>query len=170
MKRLSVLINSAGVFAIAAGVILLISGLITSKSDFMEDLYQSVGSISEYLAIGAACLWLGRYVFTFLKKRKIGLSNYFPPVLKLLKKHHTVIGWAVLALASGHGAYFFFKTSEHMDRIYTGLAAFIGLVVLALVGLILDKWVKGKKFLSYRKIHKAIAVVFGIALVVHLMI
>ena len=109
MKKLSKLIDSAGILAIAAGVILFISGLITSKSEFMEDLYKTVGSIAEYLAIVAACLWLGRYVFTFLKKRKIGLSNYFPPVLKLLKKHHTVIGWAVLALASGHGVYFLFR-------------------------------------------------------------
>ncbi|MBT2678895.1 hypothetical protein J7E38_07755 [Bacillus sp. ISL-35] len=155
------------VTALFAG--LLIPGFFTGETDLMSELYEKVGSIAEIGAIAAFALWLARILFLQLKKRKVGFLKWVQLAFKLLREHHTLIGWAAFSGALAHGSYFFLQTNEEWESIYSGLATLIGFAFLVTFGLILDKWAKGKKYLAYKKIHQAFAIVFGIALGAHLL-
>ncbi|WP_421383168.1 hypothetical protein ACOJQI_02345 [Bacillus salacetis] len=171
INRLSNVIKAGGILLIAAGVGLMILGIfLPGETDFMNDIFEKLGTIGEYTAILAGALWLGRLVFREMKKRGIKINKYMKDFVKLLKTHHTLFGWVVTAAVLGHGLYFLLQTSEHMDSIYSGIAAGIGLIALVLIGVVLDKWAKKKKYILYRNIHKGIALLFGIALVIHLIL
>jgi threonine/homoserine/homoserine lactone efflux protein len=84
---------------------------------------------------------------------------------KILKDHHILIGWVAFSAAFVHGSYFFLQTSEEMESIFSGLVTLIGFAILVSFGLLLNKLGNRK----YKKIHQWIAIVFGIALGVHLL-
>jgi len=136
----------------------------------LNNIYKMLGTIAEFSAIAAGGLWLGRYVLSFMKKRKMNFSKYVQSLFKFLKKYHTLIGWIAFFATTSHGIYFFLQTSDYMNRIYSGVVAFIILVVLVIFGLVLQKWGKGKKYSFYKKFHQGIAIVFAITLFVHLIL
>ena len=166
---LSKWIRLGGYLLIAAFAGLLILGFIIGETDLMSELYKKVGTIAEIGAITAFALWIVRILFLQLKKRKFAFLKWVQLAFKLLREHHTQIGWAAFSAALAHGSYFFLQTNEEWESIYSGLATLIGFGILVTFGLILDKRVKGKKYLKYKKIHQAIAIVFGFALGVHLL-
>ncbi|MGV2939815.1 hypothetical protein AB5I83_09510 [Mesobacillus sp. LC4] len=155
------------VIAIFAGLFIL--GFMTGETDLMSELLEKGGTIAEIGAITAFALWIVRLLFLQLKKRNFVFVKWIQLAFKLLREHHTLIGWAAFSAALAHGSYFFLQTNEEWESIYSGLATLIGFAFLVIFGLTLDKWVKGKKYLTYKKIHQAIAIVFGLALGVHLL-
>lgn len=167
---LSKWIKLGGYIITASFAGLLVLGFVIGETDLMSDLYKKVGTIAEIGAITAFALWIVRLLFLQLKKRKFAFLKWVQLAFKLLREHHTLIGWAAFSGALAHGSYFFLQTNEEWESIYSGLATLIGFAFLVTFGLILDKRVKGKKYLTYKKIHQAIAIVFGIALGVHLLI
>lgn len=136
----------------------------------MNEIYKMLGTIAEFSAIAAGGLWLGRYILSFMKKRKMNFSKYVQSLFKFLKNYHTLIGWIALFAASSHGVYFFLQDSEHINQIYSGVVAIIVLVVLVIFGLVLKKWGRGKKYSFYKKIHQGISIVFAITLFIHLIL
>lgn len=149
--------------------VLFIIGFITGETDLMSEIYEKIGTMAEIAAIAAFALWISRLALMQLKKRKPPFVKWFQLLFKILKEHHTLIGWAAFTAALAHGSYFFLQTSEEIESIYSGLATFSALAVLVAVGFILNKWGKGKKYLKFKKIHQGIAIVFGIALGIHLL-
>lgn len=166
---LSKWIKLGGYIVTAAFAGLLILGFFTGETDLLSELFEKVGTAAEIGAIAAFALWLARLLFLQLKKRKFAFLNWIQLAFKLLREHHTLIGWAAFSGALAHGSYFFLQTNEEWESIYSGLATLIGFALLVTFGLILDKWAKGKKYLTYKKVHQAIAIVFGFALGVHLL-
>lgn len=155
------------VIAIFAGMFVL--GFMTGETDLMSELFEKGGTIAEIGAITAFALWIVRLLFLQLKKRKFVFVKWTQMAFKLLREHHTLIGWAAFSAALAHGSYFFLQTNEEWESIYSGLATLIGFGVLVSFGLFLDKRAKGKKYLTFKKIHQAIAIVFGFALGIHLL-
>ncbi|WLR52051.1 hypothetical protein LC040_03815 [Bacillus tianshenii] len=170
LKPFSLVIKVGGALLIAASAALLALGLLTGATDTMEEMSKTLGAIAEYGAIGAGALWLVRHAVGFVKKRKMSFGHYVQMLFKLLRTYHTFIGWVVFSVATSHGVYFLLNESEHMDRVYSGLATFIGLVVLVSFGLLLQKRGKNKKYAAYKRVHQLIALLFGLALLIHLVI
>jgi hypothetical protein len=155
------------VMAISAGLFVL--GFMTGETDLMSELFEKVGTIAEIGAITAFALWMARLLFLQLKKRNFVLIKWVQLAFKLLREHHTLIGWAAFSAALAHGSYFFLQTNEESESIYSGLATLVSFAILVIIGLMLDKSARGKKYLTFKKIHQAIAIAFGFALGIHLL-
>ncbi|MBT2693646.1 hypothetical protein [Bacillus sp. ISL-55] len=162
-------IRFGGYSVLAVCAALLFLGLVIGETDLMSEFYEKIGTIAEIGAITAFSLWIIRLLFLQLKKRDFVLLKWIQLAFKLLREHHTLIGWAAFSAALAHGSYFFLQTNEEWESIYSGLATLIGFGVLASFGLFLDKRARGKKYLAYKKIHQAISIVFGVALGIHLL-
>lgn len=165
----SKVIKTGGALLIAVFAAMFILGFMTGETDLMSELFEKVGTMAEIAAIAAFALWVIRLAFIKLKKRKFTFIKWIQMAFKILKEHHILIGWVAFSAALAHGSYFFLQTSEETESIYSGLATLIGFAILISFGLIINKWGKGKRYLKYKKIHQGIAIVFGIALGVHLL-
>lgn len=164
-KVLSKLIKTGGAILIAAFAAMFILSFVTGETDLMSELFEKVGTIAEIAAIAAFLLWAIRIALIKLKKRKFTFIKWIQMAFKILKEHHILIGWVAFTAALAHGSYFFIQTSEETESLYSGLVTLIGFAILVSFGLLLNKWGNRK----YKKIHQWIAIVFGIALGVHLL-
>jgi predicted Co/Zn/Cd cation transporter (cation efflux family) len=162
-------VKASGALLIAIFSGLFILGLVIGETDLMSELFEKIGTIAEIGAIAAFSLWVLRILLMQLKKREFTYLRWIQLAFKFLKEHHILIGWAAFSAALAHGSYFLLQTSEETESIYSGLVTLIGFTILVSFGLFLDKRGKGKKYLKYKKIHQGIAVLFGIALGVHLL-
>lgn len=130
---------------------------------------KKLGSLAGLFTIGAAGLWTVKTLFIQLKNRNMGIGQALKEPLMFLRKHHVLLGLTVLGLAFGHGTYFLVLLHGTGGKVYTGLAAFFLLAILAGAGV----WLKfaapkRKTVSSSRKIHAALALLFVIALLLHL--
>lgn len=163
-------IKIGGYTVIAVFSAMFILGFITGETDVMSALFKKGGTIAEIGAIAAFGLWIVRLLLRQLKKRKFEFSKWVQVVFKLLREHHTLIGWAAFSAALAHGSYFFLQANEEWESVYSGLATLIGFAILVTVGLFLDKRAKGRKYQTFKKVHQAIAIIFGFALGIHLLV
>lgn len=161
-------IKIIGASIIAFGVTMLVLDFVVGSLIALKGLNKNLGSLAEYGAIAAGSLWLIRNIWLYLHKRKIMVSKYTKELYMLLKQYHTLIGYAVFVVATSHGIYFLIVGSRHMIRIYSGIFALIGLILVAIAGILLHKLKDKKKYITYRKAHQAVAVIFGIGLLIHL--
>ncbi|WP_210365349.1 hypothetical protein [Bacillus sp. REN3] len=164
-QAISRIMKIGGVFLAAVFAGLCVPGFITGETEFMNELYEKVGTAAEIGAIAAFSLWMARIGFIQWKKRKFPYSKAIQFIFKLLNKNHVLIGWVGFAAAFAHGSYFFLQTSEESGSIYSGLAAFIAFSALVFVGMIL----KRSKRQRIKRIHRGIAIVFAVGLGVHLL-
>ncbi|PGZ69152.1 hypothetical protein [Bacillus sp. AFS029637] len=134
----------------------------------VNGLNKKLGSVGEYGAIFAASLWFLRHLWLFLKKKNINLFKSIKELYLFIKKFHVLIGYAVIAVAITHGAYFLIKGSRHILLIYSGIFSLLVLLALGLTGFFSQKLNKKTKFMVYRKVHQVIAIIFGIGLLIHL--
>lgn len=134
----------------------------------LKGLNKNLGSLAEYGAIAAGSLWLFRNIWLYLNKREITVAKYTKELYILLRQYHTFIGYAVFSVATCHGIYFLMVGSSHMIRIYSGIFTLIGLVFVAIAGILLHKLKEKKKYITYRKAHQIVAILFGIGLLIHL--
>lgn len=130
---------------------------------------KNLGSLAELFTIGAAGLWFIKTLSIQLKKRNISFWKVLKQPLVLLRKHHVLLGWTVLFTVAGHGAYFLFLAHKAPVTVYTGLAAFIVLIFLASAGVWLQFFAPKRKTVGLsKKIHAVLALLFGIAVLLHL--
>ncbi|MEH7444615.1 hypothetical protein V7201_20065 [Bacillus sp. JJ1122] len=168
-KFFSKMIKIGGTALISIFAIMFVLGFIIGETDLMSELYKKMGTMAEIAAIAAIALWVIRLAFIELKKRKFTYIKWVQLGFKMLREHHIIIGWVAFSAALAHGSYFFLQTSEEAESIYSGLATLIGFAILVSFGFVLNKWGKGKEYLRFKKIHQAFAIVFGIALGIHLL-
>lgn len=174
MKLLSIVIMAAGVIAILIGVIdfgntlkLFFSGERPAK--LFKGINKNVGTIAEITGITAGVLWLLRKVWVEIKKRKLPFSDWIQQFYLVVKKHHIFIGVITLIAAFAHGLYFYLYAGKDDDwLVYSGIATFISLIILALLGWNHQLNKRTKKNVSTKKRHIFLAIVFGILFLIHL--
>jgi predicted Co/Zn/Cd cation transporter (cation efflux family) len=162
-------VKASGALLIAIFSGLFILGFVIGETDLMSELFEKIGTIAEIGAIAAFSLWIIRILLMQLKKRKFTYVRWIQLAFKFLKEHHILIGWAAFSAAFVHGTYFLLQTSEEKESIFSGFVTLLEFTILITFGLFLDKRGKGSKYLKYKQIHQGIAVLFGIALGVHLL-
>ncbi|MGG0240602.1 hypothetical protein [Bacillus rhizoplanae] len=161
-------IKIIGSCIIAFSVTMLVLDFMVGDRIVLKGLNKNLGSLAEYGAIAAGSLWLFRNIWLYFHKRKITVVKYTKELYMLLKQYHTFIGYAVFSVATCHGIYFLVVGSNHMIRIYSGIFTLIGLVLVAIAGILLHKLKDKKKYITYRKAHQIVAILFGIGLLIHL--
>lgn len=164
------LIKITGICVIIFSISMLIINFTYGDQMHVKGLNKQLGSLGEYGTIVAASLWFLRHIWLFLYRNKLHGFKVMKEFYILVKKFHTLIGYAILSVAITHGVYFFIKGSHHVIQIYSGIFAFICLTLLGFVGILLHKSNNKKKFIVYRKTHQIAAVLFGIGLLIHLMV
>ncbi|MCP8971341.1 hypothetical protein [Ectobacillus ponti] len=166
----AVLIKWVGTLAIALGVVFLVLDIVTGQGNALKEANKTLGSAAEYGAIAAGLLWLSRHVWTYARKNKLNAAQYMRQAFLFLKKHHTLVGYAVLSLSVSHGVYFLLKGSKHVLQFYSGIGAIIALLLVSFAGILLQKLGVRKSLAKYRRIHQVIASLFGIGLLIHLIV
>ncbi len=161
-------IKIIGSCIIAFSVTMLVLDFMVGDRIVLKGLNKNLGSFAEYGAIAAGSLWLFRNIWLYFHKRKITVAKYTKELYMLLKQYHTFIGYAVFSVATCHGIYFLMVGSSHMIRIYSGIFTLIGLVLVAIAGILLHKLKNKKKYITYRKAHQIVSILFGIGLLIHL--
>lgn len=119
------------------------------------ELFKTMGTIAVILG-GISFMWL-----RFKKK----LASPSVPVKKLgrfLYRIHQLTGWAALVLILVHGTYYLLQQKK-IEDIYTGLAAFLFLLLLAVYGLMIRKTKKP----ALKKVHFTLSVAWIPFLLVH---
>lgn len=163
-------IKVIGVCVIAFSVMVYIANFMLGDQIELKSVNKTLGSLGEYGTIAAISLWFLHHIWLFLHKNKISEFKYMKELYMLAKKYHMFIGYAVLAVATTHGVYFFIKGSHHMIQIYSGIFAFCILVLLSSVGILLNRSKNINKSVLYRNLHQMIAILFGLGLIIHLML
>ena len=169
-SALSIIIKLAGALAIALAVTILLLNLLMRNLDALKEINKTLGSVAEYGAIATGALWLARHVWMYTKRNKLSGAHYLRHVFLFLKKHHTIIGYTVLSLATCHGVYFLLKGTDKMLRFYSGIGAFAALLIVSSAGVYLQKSGAGAAFAKNRKLHQAAAILFGLGLLIHLIV
>ncbi|EKN70262.1 hypothetical protein BABA_06236 [Neobacillus bataviensis LMG 21833] len=169
-STLSIIIKLAGALAIALSVTILLLNLLMGNLDALKEINKTLGSVAEYGAIATGTLWLSRHVWMYTKRNKWSAAHYVRHVFLFLKKHHTLIGYAVLSLATSHGVYFLLKGTDKMLSFYSGIGAFAALVIVSTAGFLVQKHGAGATFAKKRKFHQAAAILFGLILLIHLIV
>ncbi|MGG2015137.1 hypothetical protein [Bacillus sp. S10(2024)] len=163
-------IKIIGACIIAFGVTMLVLDFMVGNQIALKGLNKNLGSLAEYGAIVAGFLWLFRNIWLLLYKRKVTVAKYTKELYMLLKQYHTFIGYAVFTVAVSHGIYFLIVGSRNKILIYSGIFTLIGLVLVTIAGILLHKLKDKKKYVTYRKAHQIVAIIFGIGLLVHLVV
>ncbi len=133
----------------------------------LKMLGKQIGSFAEYGVFGAAGYWLLKLLLR--KWKTVPLKSLLQSAMLFFKRNHTFLGWFSVIVAASHAAYFLLNPDDKPIYLYTGLAAFGGLLLVALFGTIFRHAVKEKKApLSRRKWHMAAAGVFAVAFLLHL--
>jgi hypothetical protein len=185
MKGITVLILIAGIFLLLFGVVALYTTLNLEAGKSVsfktgEGLNRQAGTFTEIVGIAAAVLWLIRIVMINIKKRDNSLKEWFRQLYMVFHKHHIFLGISALVLALIHGVYFLLfrnvKTNmgprDHDNTLnfYSGIASFLALDVLALLGWYHLSKRKTKQFAQTKTKHKIAALVFGILALIHIYI
>ncbi|MDR7072380.1 hypothetical protein [Fictibacillus barbaricus] len=173
MKLLNYAIKIILAIIISIGIGMLAITLYHSFKDipvnrFYKGIDKNVGTMAEIVSIGAALLWLFRKIWLELKKRKVSFVEYVQMVFLTLKNFHIYFGITVLILAFSHGLFFLLNPVEEKIRIYSGIAAFTSLVLLAILGWRHQRSLKTKNALKTKKVHIAFAIIFGVIFLIHI--
>ncbi|MDP4163741.1 MAG: hypothetical protein Q8906_15385 [Bacillota bacterium] len=173
LALLTKIILAAGAIAFIIAIIdvgntlkLLFSGVKAGKS--LKEINKNIGTIAEIVGIATGVLWLFRTVWVEMKKRKWPFHDWIQQLYLLLKKNHIFLGCVTLAVSFAHGLYFFLHQGKHIWVVYSGIATFLSLVVLALLGYNHQQNKTTKKNRVTKKRHMLMALVFAILFLIHL--
>ncbi|MCL6586171.1 MAG: hypothetical protein K6T72_06540 [Anoxybacillus sp.] len=161
-------VKIAGALLASLSVALFVLIWLTGQAPHKE-LYKLLGTLAEFSAIAGGGMWLVRHAFIQGKKRNIRSQYDIKEVFLFFRKHHSLFGSLALLLVISHGTYFLLYHGDKMGRVYSGVGAFGGLLLVSMIGYVLQRLSKGKQSRSYKKLHQLAALLFGGALAVHLL-
>ncbi|UOF92471.1 hypothetical protein LSG31_10095 [Fodinisporobacter ferrooxydans] len=126
------------------------------------------GGLSVAVGVAAVSIWILRKLYVEIKKRKIPDFELTRAALLFLRKHHILLGWLTIVTAGAHGIYYMLQYPNQAFRIYTGLVAWILLVILAGLGAFLNYKLRDKqKSKTTRLYHIVFAIFFLAGMVIH---
>jgi hypothetical protein len=128
-----------------------------------------IGKLAEFGVFGSAGFLIVKKAISLLKERLPSLLPLLKELMLFLKRNHTFFGWFILIVAISHGAYFLIYRVREAVFMYTGLAAFAGLLAVSGLGIYIGLANKKKKPSGkYRKWHFVSAVAFVVLFLIHL--
>lgn len=129
-----------------------------------------LGALSVAAGSAAIGIWVARKLYIEIKKRKIPDFQLTRTALLFLRRHHILLGWTTLLVATSHGIYYLMNYPNRAVNIFTGLFAWLMLALLVSLGSWLDYKLKAKqKMKKVRLYHMAIAFIFIAGMVIHIL-
>lgn len=130
---------------------------------------KQVGSFAEYGVFGAIGFWVVKQIF--IRWKIDTWKSFWQKMMLLLKQNHTLIGWVTLGIATSHACYFLINQGKNPVFLYTGIAAYAGLLLVTLFGAVFQRAASSRKGTpSHRKRHMVLALVFIVLFLCHLYI
>ncbi|MFD2333564.1 hypothetical protein ACFSR7_30245 [Cohnella sp. GCM10020058] len=122
------------------------------------------GSEGVFRTLGTVAVWCAAISYTWLrlKKKRRSPSAFVKKLVALFNRLHQPVAYAALVLIAAHGIYFLTQAVVKDDA-FTGIAAFLLLMTLAVYGFLIRR-LKSK---HTRKIHFGLATAFGVAALIH---
>ncbi|MFC3801194.1 hypothetical protein [Cohnella sp. GCM10012308] len=122
------------------------------------------GSEGLFRTLGTIAVWCAAvsYAWLRLKKKRRSPSALVKKLVPLFNRLHQPVAYAALVLIAAHGIYFLTQAVVKDDT-YTGIAAFVLLLTLAVYGYLIRR-LKSK---HTRKIHFGLATAFGVFAFIH---
>jgi Na+/melibiose symporter-like transporter len=122
------------------------------------------GGNSLFTTFGTLAIISGAVSFSwfFMKKKLKSPSNLIKKISKIFYAAHNYTGWIALFFIAIHGTYYLITKLDD-SNIFSGLAAFILILTLAIYGYLMKR--RPNKFM--RKTHFLLSLLWLIALVVH---
>ncbi|WP_445491274.1 hypothetical protein [Niallia sp. 03133] len=183
MKGINVLIWVAWISSLIFGGLALYTTLKIGSSPLLlgrdgESINKQAGTLAEIIGIATGVLWLLRKAIVYIKNRGSLLKEWIRQLYMVIRKHHISLGLLTLFITFTHGFYFFLITNVNTNKgftvedttlnFYSGIAAFISLVILALLGWYHHCKQKTKKNIKSKKMHMIFALVFGVLALIHI--
>lgn len=126
-----------------------------------------MGVLSLFSAIVSISLWfLKKKIINTKQRDRKGFAWANSSMIKRLRDAHVNLGWVAFTLGLGHGAFFMVNLPSRMNRVYSGVIALVGMIVLMLTGLMYRHKIISLK--TSKTCHKVIACIFGVLLLVHI--
>lgn len=170
------LIVIGGLFGVTAS---LVQSQFGSQLQILSRGSNLMGMASFFVALYSFSQWTMRGWYLFVKRQaKSRLTEGSRGLLLFLRQHHVLFGWVVLITACAHALWYVpVLMSEPLAQIWehqaisSGLIALLLLIMLSLLGLWVERAIKQKRLpRSTRLIHFFTAIVFVVAVCVHLII
>ena len=163
LKRFSWFVAVLSVVLVLGGTLSLI-GLLpksmwTGLDSFLTKMTQIFGIVAVFLIIFRK-VWMG------VKKSKVLNLRWIFPTWQFLKKRHTLFGWIVVAAGTAHSLYFLLFIPSDMNGVFSGILAFVVMILMVLFGYKLNQKVRTTKYV--RLSHTLLGIAFMIGLVYHM--
>lgn len=131
--------------ALAAAAGLIVYGAFAAQNEHFRTRPSEIGSLFTTLGTIAVYVAAAGFSWVWFKRKFKSPSPLVRRLSKLIHSLHRALGWLTLALGAAHGAYWLLNRPWD-DNIYTGLASFAILLVVAGYGLfvpkIRNKWMR----------------------------
>jgi hypothetical protein len=111
----------------------------------LEGMSNTMGSFSFLWGLAAVFILFSKRLFQSLQKKPGNEREVVHRILLLAKDHHNLFGWVTLTAATAHGIYFLFHSPGSWFEFFSGVAAWIALVLLAISGIWMNNVVKTPK-------------------------
>jgi hypothetical protein len=134
----------------------------------LEGMSNTMGTFSFLWGLAAVFILFSKHLFQRLHKKPGNEREVVRRILLLVKDHHNLFGWVTLIAASAHGIYFLFHTPNSWFEFYSGVAAWIALVLLAISGMWMINVVKiPKRAKAIRVSHIALTIGYAGTIELH---
>ncbi|QQE80007.1 hypothetical protein [Alicyclobacillus sp. SO9] len=100
----------------------------------LESVSNSIGISGFLWGLAAVFILFSKRLFRKLRSKRIKDGDVIRRIVLLAQDHHNLFGWVTLAAATAHGLYFLFHQPNSWEEFYTGVGAWIALVLLAISG------------------------------------
>ncbi|WP_442599736.1 hypothetical protein [Neobacillus sp. D3-1R] len=172
LKILSYTIKIGGVLLILIGISAFVWTLYIhfyhiQPIKFWEGIYKNIGTLAEIVGIGAGLIWVLRKIWMTVKKQNLSFVEPFKQLYLFFREYHIYLGIILIITAFAHGLYFFLNPEEDVWNNYTGIAAFLSLIPLSLLGWYHYENKTTKKNKKSKRNHTTFAIIFTVLFLIH---
>lgn len=105
----------------------------------LEGVSNSIGISGFLWGLAAVFILFSKRLFRRLRTKRVKDGDVVRRIVLLAQDHHNLFGWVTLAAATGHGIYFLFHKPNTWEEFYTGVGAWVALVLLAASGIFISR-------------------------------
>lgn len=105
----------------------------------LEGVSNAIGTFGFLWGLAAVFIFFSKRLFRRLKSKRVKDGDVVRRIVLLAQDHHNLFGWVTLVAATGHGVYFLFHRPNTWAEFYSGVGAWIALVLLATSGIFIGR-------------------------------
>lgn len=172
-KIVSWLIWTASILILAGSFFwVVVDGLNTHSTQAfghnLEGMSNTMGTFAFLWGLAAIFIFFSKRLYQRIRKQNKNDEDIIRRTLLLAKNHHSLFGWVTIVAAFAHGFYFLFHAPTSLLEFYSGIGAWVALVLLAVSGMLMGRFIKAPRRAKIMRFsHIALSVGYLGAMVLH---